>query len=78
MTKDDPITEFRHVPVESLQRNPNCLMTVFDRGGHVEFLGNDNNSKPSSLPDKKYERLSTNFALGYLDQVQKASSNTKL
>jgi len=68
VTKDDPITEFRHVPVETLQRNPNCLLTVFDRGGHVEFIGNNNSAKgTSSLPDRKYERLSTNFALGYLD-----------
>ena len=38
VAKDDPVTQFRHVPVETLQRNKNSLLTVFDRGGHVNFF----------------------------------------
>jgi predicted alpha/beta-fold hydrolase len=59
VAKDDPITEYRHVPVETLQRNPHSLLTVFERGGHVNFYHEDG--------DTSCENRSINFALGYLE-----------
>jgi predicted alpha/beta-fold hydrolase len=44
IAKDDPITRFKDVPLDDLQRNPNFIVGVSDLGGHCEFLFTDKQS----------------------------------
>ena len=37
-TKDDSITDFKFVPVGDLQRNPNVILAVLERGGHCDLF----------------------------------------
>jgi predicted alpha/beta-fold hydrolase len=67
VSKDDPITAFRHVPVETLQRNPNCLLTVFEVGGHVEFFTEATKTQSKDSTSTQYQRSSPGFALAFLD-----------
>jgi predicted alpha/beta-fold hydrolase len=41
VARDDPITSMKFVPVDTLNRNENCLLTVLDKGGHVEYYTGD-------------------------------------
>jgi predicted alpha/beta-fold hydrolase len=34
---DDPIIAFESVPIEAIRENPNCLLVLTKRGGHVAF-----------------------------------------
>ena len=35
--KDDPITRYKHVPIEDIKRNPNMFLISVPNGGHCEF-----------------------------------------
>ena len=37
-TKDDSITDFKFVPVGDLQRNPNVIFAVLEKGGHCDLF----------------------------------------
>ena len=41
VARDDPITSIRHVPVDTLNRNENCLLTILKQGGHCEYRSKD-------------------------------------
>lgn len=38
VTKDDAITDFKFVPKEDLQRNPNVILAILERGGHCDLF----------------------------------------
>ena len=64
--KDDPITNFKYVPIDDIKRNPNLIMAVTKRGGHSDFWYYN---KYSENPRTRYERFIPYLAIKYFDEV---------
>ena len=37
VAKDDPITRYKHVPIQEIKQNPNMFLCAMAHGGHIEF-----------------------------------------
>lgn len=73
VAKDDPVTLFKFVPVEDLQRNPNIVLAVAELGGHCDFL--ENSTEPDA--ERKYDFLVPKAALEYFEKVAEFNSTNR-
>lgn len=47
IAKDDPITEYRHVPRDVLIENANCILVEAKHGGHCDYFHTSTETKPN-------------------------------
>lgn len=63
-TKDDTITDFKFVPVDDLERNPNVILAILEKGGHCNLFFKDEQ-------DGSHETLAPFLAMEFFEKAEK-------
>jgi predicted alpha/beta-fold hydrolase len=66
VAKDDPITKYRFVPIEDMERNPHFIVAVTESGGHCDFFYDTYDHSNN----RQYTHFIPDLALEYFEKVQ--------